>query len=64
MTWALLVLAANTVALVVLERVLLPPGPVPLGAFAVVGVIGCLVIVAVAKLIGKRWLQRPESWDD
>ena len=60
---ATLGLVTLTTLLIGLERMLLPSGPLPLGTFALGGVLGCVGIVVVAKLIGKLWLQRPETWD-
>lgn len=34
------------------------------GFFALLGFIGCLAIIAVAKLIGHYWLQRKEDYYD
>lgn len=32
------------------------------GVFALFGFIGCVVIVAIAKLMGHHWLQRKEDY--
>ena len=37
--------------------------PIP-GFFALFGFIGCVAIVAVAKLVGHYWLQRKEDYYD
>ena len=34
------------------------------GYMAVIGFLGCIVVVLIAKSIGKKFLQRPEDYDD
>lgn len=47
--------------LVVAEALLGGPGHLPLGAFAIFGLAGCVALVAVSKWLGKAWLQRPDD---
>lgn len=64
MTRPVAVLVATTVLLAILEGVLPVAAHVPPGTYGVVGAIGCVVLVVVAKLLGKLWLQRPERTDE
>lgn len=61
-----LAVAALTLALVLVEAASGHPAHAPLGAFAVAGVVGAVVLAAVAKALG-AWLQQPapdEERDD
>jgi hypothetical protein len=57
-TIGLIVLA---LLLVAVEAPLGAHGNLPLGAFTLFGLTGCVAIVAVAKWVGKAWLQRPDD---
>lgn len=65
MTATLIASVAVTV-LAALAEVLLGAAPhgLPPGATGAFGLAGCVAIVAVAKALGKRWLQRPEPPDE
>ncbi|MGH7392294.1 MAG: hypothetical protein ACREM3_22975 [Candidatus Rokuibacteriota bacterium] len=53
-------LCGLAILLVALEIALVPEPHHGRGAFAVIGLVGCVTIVLVSKLLGKAWLQRPE----
>jgi hypothetical protein len=57
-------LIAFTALLTILEVVLPSVAPVPPGTSGVFGIVGCLLLIAVSKLLGKAWLQRPEDHDE
>lgn len=62
-----LVLAAVLLLLVLVEAVLIPhyepvfPWHFVPGYSALVGLLGCIVVVQVSKLLGRAFLQRPED---
>ncbi|MBI2918868.1 MAG: hypothetical protein HYY01_12870 [Chloroflexi bacterium] len=65
-TW--LVLVVVTLVLTVSGDILTRKGeygqwwyPVP-GFFALLGLLGCMAIVVVSKLLGRYWLQRREDY--
>ena len=58
---AVLLLALSTAAMALLEVWLVPGPHVPPGTFAVGGLVGCGLIVAISKALGKAWLQRPDD---
>ncbi|HSE94184.1 MAG TPA: hypothetical protein VLF19_12820 [Methylomirabilota bacterium] len=56
-------LSGLLILLVALEIALVPEPHRVRGAFAVIGLVSCVTIVLVSKLLGKVWLQRPEPRD-
>ncbi|MBI2218998.1 MAG: hypothetical protein HYU51_17060 [Candidatus Rokubacteria bacterium] len=61
---AIAVLVVVTALLAVAEVVLVAGPHYPRGVFAVFGLLGCVTIVVVSKLLGKIWLQRPAPSDE
>lgn len=60
-----LALVMTLTALAVLVEWAVPhDAHVPRGTSALLGLVGCVVIVVVAKLSGKLWLERPEPPDE
>lgn len=58
---AALPLVLSMAAMAVLEAWLVPDPHVPPGTFAIGGLVGCGLIVAISKALGKAWLQRPDD---
>lgn len=56
-----LLLALLAAALGALEFRLVAAPPVPPGAFALGGLVGCVLLVVVSKAIGRAGLQRPDD---
>jgi len=57
-------LLALTALLALLEMALPSVGYAPPGTSGALGVVGCLLLIGVAKLLGKAWVERPEDHDD
>jgi hypothetical protein len=54
-------LALLMAALGALEFWLVPAPHLAPGAFALGGLLGCVLLVVVSKALGRAWLQRPDD---
>lgn len=57
-------LIALTALLTILEVALPSAAHLPPGTSGVFGIVGCLLLIVVSKLLGKAWLQRGEDHDE
>lgn len=66
---ATFILSAVLIALVVIDMLFVEhhvhfPWQKVTGYLAVIGLVSCIVVVILSKLLGKYFLQRPEEYDE